>query len=281
MMGLLTQALIWLNVLANAIGKLVFAPVAMMPGWLSNTIISAIVGVLMLLIFKYTSNQNAIGKVGDSFKANMLALKLFKDSMAVTLQAQGQLFKGALLKLVFAIQPMLVVIVPVCLIITQMGLLYQARPLLPQEEAIIAMQLSGELNDPWPQVSIVPNPAFDVSFDQTKAFKNRQIYWRIKAQEPGLHDLVFKVGQQEVKKELVIGDGFERVSVKRPGRKFGDVLLNPWEKPFGSDSIVQAISIEYPDRLSKTSGTDWWIIYFFFVSMVFAFIFKPFLNVKI
>ena len=48
-----------------------------------------------MIIFKYTSNQKAIGRVRDHIKANMLALKLFKDDMSVTFKSQGRVFGGA------------------------------------------------------------------------------------------------------------------------------------------------------------------------------------------
>jgi len=58
-------------------------------------------------------------------------------------------------------------------------------------------------------------------------------------------------------------------------------MLHPLEKPFGPDSVVQSISINYPDRQSRTSGTGWWLVYFFVASLVFALLFKPFLKVRV
>jgi len=281
MMGFPAQIIAWLNVPLNAVGRLLTVFVAAVPGWLSNTVISAVMGVIMLVLWKYTSNQDAIGRVKDSIKANMLALKLFKDSISVTLQAQGRAFKGAGSLLYYAIRPLLVVIVPICLIMAQMALWYQARPLLPGEEALVVMQLNGNIESAWPDVSIASMPAADVTIDQTRDYSERQIYWKIKARQNGLNNIVFLVAGQQVEKELAIGEGFMRVSLERPGWHWFDILENPSEKPFEPDSVVQSISIEYPDRLSRTSGTGWWLIYFFAASMVFAFIFKPFLNVKI
>lgn len=281
MMNFLAQIIAWLNVPVNAVCKLLSAPMAAVPGWVSNTAISAVTGVIMLVIFKYTSNQDAIGRVRDSIKANMLALKLFRDSISVTLSAQGQIFKGAGGLLFHAIRPMLVMLVPICLILAQMGLWYQARPLLPGEEALVIMQLNGNIDSAWPDVSIASMPAADVTIDQTRAFSERQIYWKIKARENGLNNIVFEVDSRQIEKQLVIGDGFMRTSPQRPGWRWADILLHPTEKPFGPDSVVQSISIEYPDRPGRISGTNWWLIYFFVASMVFAFIFKPFLNVKI
>ena len=124
--------------------------------------LSAVAGVGLLIIFKYTSNQSAIGRARDSIKANMLALKLFKDSILVTLQEQGRGFKGAMLLLVYAIRPLFVMIVPVCLVLGQMGLWYQFRPLLPNEEAIVTMKLNSEMNSPLPKVNIEPTPAVTI-----------------------------------------------------------------------------------------------------------------------
>ena len=112
-MDFFAQIITWINVLTNTLGRFVLAPVGFLPGWLSNTIISAVTGIALLIIFKYTSNQNAIGKVRDGIKANLLALWLFKDSIIVTLQSQGRVFKGAFLLLFHALRPMLVMIIPV------------------------------------------------------------------------------------------------------------------------------------------------------------------------
>jgi hypothetical protein len=72
-----------------------------------------------------------------------------------------------------------------------------------------------------------------------------------------------------------------RVSQLRPGWNGSEILLHPWEPPFRSDDRIQAISIDYPDRISFTSGTNSWIVYWFIASMVAAFCAKPWLNVNI
>lgn len=280
-MGFLAQISVWINVLTNTAGKFLLAPVGILPGWLSNAIVSAITGVMLMIIFKYTSNQRSIGQVRDSIKANMLAMKLFKDSIVVTLQAQVQLFKGALLLLFHAIRPMLVMIVPVSLLLAQLGLWYQYRPLQSEEQALVIMQLNGDTNDPWPDVDLKPMAAAKITIDHVQVFSKRQIYWKIRAIEKGYHRMIFQVAQRQIEKELVIGDGFMRVSNRRPGWHWADIIRYPSEQPFGPDSLVRSISIEYPDRLSRTSGTDWWLIYFFGASMVFALVFKPFLKVRI
>ncbi|UCE99175.1 MAG: hypothetical protein JSV82_08375 [Planctomycetota bacterium] len=281
MMHFLTQIINWINVPLNAAGKFLSIPVCSLPGWLSNTLISAVTGVVLLIIFKYTSNQKAIGRVRDNIKADMLALKLFKDSITVTLQSQGRVFKGAFQLLFHAVKPMLVMIIPVSLLLAQMGTWYQSRPLLPGEETVVTLRFNSDIEGPWPKVDIEPTTAVDVTSGPVRIFSKKEICWKIRALEGGYHRIIVQVGQRQIDKELAIGDGFMRISPERPRWHWADILLYPGEKPFGPDSVVQSISIEYPQRPSRTSGTDWWLGYFFVASLVFALIFKPFLKVRI
>jgi hypothetical protein len=280
-MNFLAQSITWINVPVNALAGFLLAPIGILPGWLSNTIISGITGPVLLIIFKYTSNQQAIGRVRDTIKAEMLSLKLFKDNIYVILKAQGRVLTGSLILLFHSIRPMLVMIVPVSLLLGQMGLWYQHRPLTPGQETIVSMKLKGNSDASWPKVTLEPSPAVEIMIDQVRVFSTREMYWKIKAQENGYHVMVFKVDGEQIEKELAIGNGIMKVSAQRPGWRFADILLHPLERPFGPDSVVQSIRINYPDRISLTSGTDWWVAYFFLASLVFALVFKPFLKVRI
>lgn len=275
------QIISWINVLTNIFGKFFLAPIAVLPGYLSNTIISAVTGMFLLVIFKYTSNQRAIGRIRDDIKANILALKLFKDSMSVALSAEARIFKGALLLLVHAIPPMLVMIYPISLLLAQMSLWYQSRPLLPGEVAVMTVKLNDNVKENWPNVNIEPTSVAEVTIGPVRILSKREICWEIKALENGNHYITIHVDRHQIEKELAIGDGFMRVSSTRPAWNWANILMHPAEEPFAPDSIVQSVTIDYPKRLSKTSGADWWLIYFFIASMVFALILRPFVKVRI
>ncbi len=270
-----------LNVVANGVGGVVFAPIAWMPGWLSNTIISGVTGVLLLVIFKYTSNQKKIGRVKDGIKADLLALKLFKDSLSVTFRSQGRLFLGSLRLLTLSLVPLAVMIVPVSLELAQMAVWYQWRPLRPCETALITMKLAGDGNATLPAAKIVAIPGAEAVTGPVRLRSEREICWEIEAREPGRHVLEFSVDGASVTKELVVGDTMARLDPVRPGWTWTSLVLHPLEPPFRAGSPVTEITIGYPPREGWVAGADGWLIYFFVASLVFAFILKPFLNVKI
>lgn len=280
-MHFLTQIVAWLNNAANALGRPLLAPIGVLPGWLSATLIAALTGVLLLVVFKYTSNQRAIRRVRDDIDAHLLALKLFKDSTKVSLRAQGRILRGASRLMVLAIVPMLVMTVPVLLILGQLSLWYQSRPLQVGETTLITLALNGDSKRAMPEVRLQPNPAVAVEVGPVRVRSKREVCWSVRAREPGYRRLTFDVGRELEAKDLAIGDGYMKVSRLRPPWQWSDVLLNPAESPFRPDSMVRSIEIDYPGRSSWTSGADWWVIYWFAVSMVAALCCRKMLKVHV
>src|SRR5438477_131899 len=143
---LLTQIVVWLNAVAGRLSSILLAPVAWLPGWLSATVVAIVTGIIMLVIFKYTSNQAAIKKTRSQIKANLLGLSLFKDDMGVALRGQRALLLNASQLLLLSAVPMLVMLVPMCLMLGQLALWYQARPLRVGEEAVVTVQLADRVS---------------------------------------------------------------------------------------------------------------------------------------
>ncbi len=280
-MDVLAQIVVWLNAATNALANVVLAPIALLPGWLSATLIAIVTGLVMLVVFKHTSNQRGIKAARDEIKANLLALKLFKDNVGVTLRAQGHILLGAMRLLVHALVPMVVMALPMTMLLAQLALWYQARPMQVGEEAVMTVELNGEPGASWPKLSLAaddrrrscgrPGPGGQ----QTRGLLEHPCP---RGRTPSLG---FDVDGQNIDKELAIGGGFMRVSTLRPSWSWSDALLNPWERPFGPDSPVQSIEIDYPNRASWTSGTDTWVIYWFAVSLVAAFCCRGMLGVNL
>ncbi len=280
-MGALTRVIVWLNAAANAVGERLLVPIAWVPGWLSATLVAAVTGVLLLVMFKYSSNQRAIKRVRDDINANLLALKLFKDSARVTVRAQGRLLAGAGRLLVLALLPTVVMTVPVTLTLAQLSLWYQQRPLRVGEEAVVTVTLNGDAGAPLPAVSLRPPDGVETTEGPVRVLSNREVCWTVKAREVGYHRLAFSVEGGDADKELAVGDGYMRVSARRPAWAWLEALENPAERPFPPDSPVRSIDVSYPPRPSWVSGTNWWMAFWFAVSLVVAFCFRRALGVNV
>jgi hypothetical protein len=280
-MDALTRVVVWLNVAANAVGERLLAPVALVPGWLSATLIAAVTGVLLLVVFKYTSNQRAIKRVRADIDANLLALKLFKESARVTIGAQGRLLVGAGRLLVLGLLPTAVMALPVALALGQLSLWYQQRPLRIGEEAVVTLALNGDASAPLPEVTLKPSDAVETTVGPVRVLSKREVCWNVKAREAGYHRLAFQVGGETVEKDLAVGDGYMRVSARRPAWACTEALEYPAEGPFPPGSPVRSIDVTYPPRPSWVSGTDHWLIFWFAVSLAAAFCFRRVIGVNV
>jgi uncharacterized membrane protein (DUF106 family) len=276
----LTQIVVWLNAVANTLGR-VFAPISVLPGWLSATLVAVATGVGMLVMFKYTSNQRAIKTVRRNIRANLLAVKLFKDNMAVGLRAQINILVNAFRLLVFALVPMLVMFVPMCLLLGQLALWYQARPLRAGEETVVTVKLNGDAGSSTGAVELMPNDAIEGITGPVRIASQYEVCWALKPRTDGYHRLAFQIDGHVVEKELACGDGFMRVSARRPEWDWSQILLHPRETPFPPGAPIQSIEIEYPERSSWINGTDWWIAYWFVVSLAAGFCFRRALKVNL
>jgi uncharacterized membrane protein (DUF106 family) len=276
----LTAVLVALNTVANTLGNLLL-PIGYLPGGLSATLVAIATGLMMLLIFKYTSNQQAIKRVRANIRANLLAVRLFKDSIAVGLLAQGRVLLGALRLLGLAVVPMLVMLVPMVLLLAQLGVWYQAAPLPVDQETVVTVKFNGSVEESLPPIELVSNQAVEDLSGPVRIVSQREVCWNLVARQPGYHQLQFRVLGEVVEKELTIGNGVMRVSPLRPGWQWSDVLLYPREKPFPPTAAVQSIAIEYPPRSGWASGTDNWVIYWFVVSLLAGFLFRKPLKVNL
>ncbi|MCZ6698999.1 MAG: hypothetical protein O7D94_08735 [Planctomycetota bacterium] len=256
-------------------------------GFLSPVVIlwflSAVFGVLMLLVWRYTSNQDAIADVRRKIAAHLLATRLFKDNLSVTFRAQRLIVFHALRLLVYSVRPVLIMTGPFLLIMVQIGLRYEFRPIPVGKVANISVTLKpgSDMNGPGCKLRLPPALRHD-PIDPMRAEYPRTVDWRITASKAGNHTLVFGDGEDRVVMPLTVGDGFERISSIRGGG-FWDRLLYSAEPSIPESSIFESIRIiNYDARSTPLFGYDvHWLVTFLILSLVFALLFKPILKVHI
>ena len=282
------------NRIATSVFDAFFSVMESWPGWASLTVLSALTGVIALIAYKYTSNQQAIGRVHDDIKVALLAAKLFKDNIAVTLRSQGKLFGAATRLFLLSLQPLAVMIVPMVLLLAQMAPRYEWKPLRVGDKVEFYADLQGHAAaaaagkppvaiDVPEGVELLAGPTTYLA-PRYKDYDEQQCaYARLRVTAPGRHQGTLRVGTTEATKEFAASDRtYARMSPIRAGSSFFDQLLFAVEKPAGKDEVIQEMWIE-PVRLGSTPvfGLDWhWVIWWLILSMIIALAVKPFFNVK-
>ena len=272
-----------INNIMNALGDLVFAPLASAPPWLTLTILSAIAGLGMMIVFKYTSSQAKLKAVSDRTRADLLAMKLFKDELAVTFASQWDLLKATGRRLWYSLwPPMAVMIIPFVLGIAQLGVRYEHRPLAPGETALVTLALNPNAWEANHDVQLETPDGVAVETPALRLPEEAAVQWRVQVTAPGDYTLAWRVNGERIEKSLPATAGLPAVSPRRPTTGFWDQLLYPLEPPFDASSPVRSIDLQLPSRSTPIFGWDvHWLITFFVLSMLFALVLKPFLKVQL
>src|SRR5438128_8925117 len=106
-------------------------------------LLSLIIGLLMVVVFRYTSDQKAIRLAKDQLKAHLLAVRLFQDQLPVVLSSYGRILRctGRYLRLAF--KPLLFVILPLTFLIVKLDRYLGWAPLPPGQEFLVKFRPTG------------------------------------------------------------------------------------------------------------------------------------------
>ncbi len=110
------------------------------PGW-GLVALSAVSGVIFLLIYGRCSNQAKLREVKRNIGATLLETVLFRRDFGLCLQAQGRLFGLACRYLFLAVPPIVILAIPGLIILAQLNLRYGVRPLQLGEHALLKVRL--------------------------------------------------------------------------------------------------------------------------------------------
>jgi hypothetical protein len=244
--------------------------------------VSVATGALMLLIFRWTSNQGAVRASKEKIKALLLEIRLFKDDPVLVMRAQTQVFGATLTYMKHALVPLAVMVLPFLLLVLQLNLYFGYRPLRAGESAILAVKWREQL--PWrdmiadlrvPAGVVIETPALRME-------EGREVDWKLKATQEGRFDLTVRLAGQEFRKEVRITDHLARVA---PSRRQANLLVAGFaegEAPLPSGAPIESIDVRYPPRGFSLIGWQVpWLVPFFLLSLVSGYVLSRVFRIEI
>jgi uncharacterized membrane protein (DUF106 family) len=265
---------------------LLVLPFRGMPAAVGLTVISLLVSVGMLVAFRRVSDQEGLDQIKRRITAGVYEIRLFKDDLRTIFASQFAIarYTGTYFRL--SMVPMLWIMVPIVIVVIQLQFQYGYAGLEEGDEVLVTVELTEEGAE-----RVAANDAADVSLEtpsgarvETQAVwvpSLREVSWRVAAQEPGEHDLVVRVGDEEFTKSFRVGGTTVLRSPVRPSGFLGQVVW-PAESPLPGGSGLEEIRVSYADADIDLLGFEThWIIHFFILTMVFAFALAKPLGVKI
>lgn len=270
-----------LNALTRVFDALLYPFKGMHP-YVGLIAVSIVTGVVMLIIFGRTTNQAALRRVKGSIVASIIEIWLFKDRPGLMFGAAARVLRHDLSYLRYSLVAVVFVIVPVLLIMVQLGIRYGHRPLEPSEEVIVSAKLASGVPALEADLSLVAPEGLEVITPALRIEETGEVNWRIRAENPGTYELIVKGGDYEFSKKVVVENSIIPLAPMRSKALSWNFFLYPVEEPLPKNSAVKSIRIYYPPARLDVAGFNLhWLIVFFVVSVAAGFALKGVFRVEV
>ena len=190
--------------LLNAIFDLIFMPFRNINPLFGLIFISLVVGILALIIYRYTSNQQAIKQVKNRIKAYFLEFKLYKDNLGVLVSALGNIIWKNLTYMRYSLIPLCLMIIPFGFVAIQLALRYESRPFRPGETTVLTVLFKNAVPDFEKPVKLIVPDGLMVDSKPVRIESEKSVAWRLKTLKPGIYEVGVQVGNEQISKKIIL-----------------------------------------------------------------------------
>ena len=247
----------------------------------SLTPLSIVVGVIMLWVFGLTSDQDAIETTKKRLQAYLLELRLYGDDPSLIWQSQKSLLAANLRYMGLMLKPAIYLTLPMVVLLFHLDSFYGLKPLRVSEPMVVTVQVSGEIATDTVAPSLTAPAGITVETPAVRALEPGQFSWRIRPARETSGNLKFNwEGHGSWEKSVVSGDRRKYLNHRRVNASL-ESLMHPGEDLLGVAG-VEWVEILYPAATIELWGVDLhWLIWFFVISMVSAYLLKGYFKVVI
>jgi hypothetical protein len=222
-----------------------------------------------LVVFKWTSRQEAIRRAKARVTSHLLAVVLFRHDLRVLFRSLGLAFLGTILNLRFLFVPLLVMIVPLTILFVQLDHRLGIRALGEGEATVLRVHAApgtdlSSIGLEGDEHLVVETPGVRVTDPGRRL---REVDFRIRATAEGAGELRVLAGAARASKRVRTAPDLSLKSPLRPGPGILDRLFHPGEDPIPGGSPIAAIEVIYPPIRYGFLGIEWawWTLFLVFL----------------
>lgn len=232
--------------------------------------ISALSGIMMIQVFKRTSNQQAISTLRRKMGSRALGMLLFLESPLTVLKLAFSLIVDNFIYLWHLLKPMLIITIPFLLITAQLDARYSREPLNAHHQSTVTVYressiLSGEPGEPEAGTLISPVVTIADSLEQSFSFTGSNGVFVFNA-------MGIDLGSSEPTGSIMIRGADKRGIVR--------TLLRPWNMEAPAD--IAKIESFTQEKNYHIFGSRWgWFTVFLVFSSAWAILGAVIFKVKV
>jgi hypothetical protein len=271
-----------MGVVNRILGRLFEGLLGPFSGWpplVSLALVSLVVAIGALLVYRFTSNQAGIARAKRRMQAGLYEIRLLNDDPRFVLRACADILRHDLSYLRFSLVPLVVMLVPLVLTIAHLQVFYGQQPLAPGATFLLRAKLA-ERTFARPDLSLEVPVGLRVETPGVWVRSLTEVVWRVRAEQPGEYVMQVRASGATLAKEVRVGGGLQRLSPVRERPRFWGQVLYPSEPPLPPTSPVASLTLDYPNRaVGLGSLRAHWLVAFFVLVLGFALLLRRRLKV--
>lgn len=225
----------------NAILDPIFSPLLLLPTWLAILVVSLAISGLIVVIYKYATDQNLMKRLKDEIKELQAEMKTLKDNPSKMMSVQKKAMETNMKYMMHSLKPTLFTFLPIILIFGWLNAHFAYMPIYDNQDFSVTVDFdesySGnvELILPTQGIMLLNGDPIIQEIKENKAI------WFMKG-DPGEYSLLFKYDEREYSTDVLIVPQGEKeylqpvkVLKKEPIKTI--TMSNKKMTPFGGLSI--------------------------------------------
>jgi len=235
--------------------------------------LSIIMSFIVLWIYKWVSSPGAIKATKNKIKANILAIRLYKDLGKVII---GSFFKSLFYTLKYFILnfgPVLIIIPILFPAFVQMDIRYGLQPFKVGDDLAVKASFASDIAGL--DVELLENEHYKLKMNPVFIKVLKEINWKLEVLKAGTTKIKIKVGDKILEKQLIIGESRAAISNKKMRQSSWAHFIYPAEKLLPGEGKVADIYIQYPGHSVSFAGiSTHWLIFNLILVVIIVLAFK-------
>jgi hypothetical protein len=228
------------NRISNAFFDVVMAPFGHDHPAFDLFVWPALMGLLAMAVYKAVSNQKALARVKSQISMRLLEIRLFSHDILQVLRSTGMIVLKNFVYLGNHMLPMVIMLGPFVVILAQLVANYAYDPSPPGSVELLHLQLDPDSNVKARDAALALPPGVALEAGPV-ATADHQVFWRLRAEQPGDHVLRVSLGGEVYEKDWAVGGNARKVPLRR--LRGLEAILYPGEPALPAHGPVVAMEL--------------------------------------
>jgi hypothetical protein len=226
-------------------------------------------GAVFALVFKAASKPESIRRARSRFQARVLEMRLYPDDLVLLVRALGGALATQLEYFRAAGKPILLLAVLALPAFFQIESRFAGRPLHANERTLVTATLKPGLDVRAVSATLGSSDGVTVDARPVRVRATREIVWRVEAKDAGVHELILRVYDKDVRFPLRVKPDSRALGSERRAGHGWDSFVHAGLPSIPDDSAIESIRVSYPDASYRVlSARLGWLSLFLAGSLV-------------